>query len=199
MTNVQPPSPFDAAQLSLLAEARAARRKLRFASFIALSNVFGLGTFAFLSLALGLFDVSLSPMALALAALAWNEARGRQLLLAGDARAPRRLAQNQLALFGCVLLHCVYGAVLAWSGPGLLDSALLADPALPDVLGGAASSAGTSLEALTEWGRVAALVIYAAVIAGSAAVQGLTALYYSSLGPALRAFAAAPAWARELA
>jgi hypothetical protein len=197
--NVEPPSPLNEAQLQALAQARAAQRKLRFASFIALSNVIGLGTFAFLSLAFGLLELSLSPMAVALALLAWNEARGRRLLLDGDAQAPRRLAFNQLALFGCVLFHCIYSAVVAWTGPSLLDTVLLADPSLPDVLGGAADGAGTSLGELSQWGRVAALVIYGAVALGSAAVQGLTALYYSSLKPTVAALAAAPAWARELA
>jgi hypothetical protein len=197
--NVQPPSPLDEAQLQVLGQARAVRRKLRFAGFIALSNVIGLGTFAFLSLALGLFDLSLSPMAVALALLAWNEARGRRLLLDGDAGAPRRLAFNQLALLACVLVYCVYSAVAAWTGPSLLDSVLLTDPSLPDVLGGAADGAGTSLDELSRWGRVAALVIYGLVALGSAAVQGLTALYYSSLKPTVATLAALPAWARELA
>jgi hypothetical protein len=197
--NVQPPSPLDEAQLQVLAQARAVRRKLRFAGFLALSNVIGLATFAFLSLAFGLFELSLSPMAVALAVLAWNEARGRRLLLDGDARAPRRLAFNQLALLACVLVYCVYSAVTAWTGPSLLDSALLADPSLPDMLGGAADGAGTSLDELSHWGRVAALVIYGLVAFGSGAVQGLTALYYSSLKPTVAALAALPAWARELA
>jgi hypothetical protein len=183
----------------MVGRARAARRKLRFAAFMALTNVIGLGIFAFLSLALGLFDLSLSPMGLALGVLAWNEARGRRLLLDGDARATRRLAFNQLALLGCVLLYCAYNAYMAWTGPGVLDALLLVDPTLPDMLGDAANGAGTNLEELSQWGRTAALVIYGAVAIGSAAVQGLTALYYSSLAPAVAALAAVPAWARELA
>lgn len=196
--SVQAPTPLDEAQLAVLGQARAARRKLRLASIIALSNVIGLATFASLSLALGLSEQSLSPMALGLGALAWNEARGRRLLLDADVGAPRRLAFNQLALLGCVLVYCVYNAVVAWSGPSLLDTMLQADPSLPGLLGDAASGAGTSLEELGRWGRVAALVIYGAVAIGSAVVQGLTALYYSSLEPAVAALAALPAWAREL-
>jgi hypothetical protein len=190
---------LDEAQLAMLGQARAARGKLRFAGFLALTNVIGLATFAFLSLAVGLFELSLSPIGLALAVLAWNEARGRRLLLDGDARAPRRLALNQVALFGCVLLHCIYSAYVAWTGPSLLESVLLADPSLPDVLGGAADGAGTSLDELSRWGRAAALVIYGAVAVGSAAVQGLTALYYSSLKGTVAALGAVPGWARELA
>jgi hypothetical protein len=197
--SVKAPSPLDEAQLAVLGQARAARGKLRLASFIALSNVIGLATFAFLSLALGLLSSRFSPMALALGGLAWNEARGRRSLLDADVKAPRRLAFNQLALLGCVLVYCVYNAVVAWTGPSLLDTMLLADPSLPGLLGDAASGAGTSLEELGRWGRMAALVIYGAVAIGSAAVQGLTALYYASLGPAVAALASLPAWARELA
>jgi hypothetical protein len=97
-----------------------------------------------------------------------------------------------------VLVYCAYSAVVAWSGPSVLDTVLLADPTLPDLLGSAATDAGTNLEELSRWGRWAALVIYGAAAFGSAAVQGLTALYYASLKRAVAAFAAAPAWAREL-
>jgi len=196
--NQQTPSPLDEAQLAVLGQARAARGKLRFASFLALSNVIGLGTFAFLSLALGLFDLSLSPMAIALGVLAWNEARGRRLLLDGNTQGPRRLMFNQVALFVCVLAHCIYSAVVAWTGPSLLDSMSLVDPSLPEMLGDAASGAGTSLDELSQWGRTAAVVVYGGVVIVSAAVQGLTAFYYSSLGPAVAALAATPAWAKEL-
>jgi hypothetical protein len=190
---------LDDGQLALVGRARVATRKLRFAGFVALSNVVGLATFGFLSLLLGLFELSLSPMGLALVALAWNEARGRRLLLEGDVGAPRRLAFNQLALLACVLVYCGYNAYMAWAGPSPLDRVLLADPSLPDLLGGAASEAGSSIDELSRWGRMAALVIYGAVATGSAAVQGLTALYYSSLGPTVAALAAVPAWARDLA
>src|SRR5690606_34998056 len=111
------PSPLDEAQLSILARTRAARRKVRVGGLIALTNVAGLGLFAFLTFAFGLLELSLSPLALALAALAWNEARGRCWLIEADARAPRRLALNQLALLGCMLTYCIHGAYVAWTGP----------------------------------------------------------------------------------
>lgn len=199
MTPAQPPSPLDEAQLLVLGQARAARRKLRVASVLALIDVVGLASLAFSSLLLGMLELSLSPLGLALGVLAWNEAQGRRWLLAGDERAPRRLVINQLALFVCVLVHCTYSAVAAWTGPSLLDSMMSVDPTLPEVLGDAATGAGTSLDELSQWGRVAAVVIYASVALGSAAVQGLTALYYSSLRSVTATLAALPAWARELA
>jgi hypothetical protein len=45
---------------------------------------------------------------------------------------------------------------------------------------------------------VAALLIYGLVAVASVLVQGLTALYYRSLGASLEALATAPAWARAL-
>lgn len=193
---MQQPSPLDEAQLSTLAQTRAVRRKLRFASFIAASNVFGLGVCAVFSLAFGLFDSSLSPIGLALGALAWNEERGRRQLHAADVRAPRRLAQNQIALFAVVLVYCAYSAYAAWTGPSVVDALLLGHPELPDVLGEA--SGGASVDEMSQWGRTAALFVYGAIAAGSLIVQGLTAWYYASLRPTVEALAATPRWAREL-
>lgn len=195
---MQQPSPLDEAQLATLAQTRAIRRKLRFANFIAGSNVLGLGVCAIVSLASGLLDLSLSPIGLALGGLAWNEERGRRQLLAADVRAPRRLTINQIALFIAVLVYCGYGAYVAYTGPSLMDAVLSSHPELPDMLGEAAAGGGTSAEELSQWGRTAALYVYGAIAAGSLLVQGLTALYYSSLRPTVEAFAAAPPWAREL-
>jgi hypothetical protein len=195
---MQQASPLDEAQLSTLAKAREAKRKIRFAGFIALSNVFGLGLCAILSLGFGLLSLSVSPIGLALLALAWNEERGRNLLRATDFRAPRRLAINQVILFLVVLVYCLHSAYVAWTGPSLLDAVLQGHPELPEALGDGLGE-GTSVDALTEWGRVVALVVYGAVALGSLVVQGLTALYYLSLRPMVAALAAAPAWARELA
>jgi hypothetical protein len=194
---MQQPSPLDEAQLSTVAQTRALRRKLRFANFIASSNALGLGVCAVFSLAFGLVDLSLSPMGLALGALAWNEERGRRQLHAADVRAPKRLVLNQVALFIVVLAYCAHGAYVAWTGPNVLDTLLLNQPELPDVLG-EATSGGANVDELSQWGRTAALFLYGAIAAGSLVVQGLTALYYSSLRRTVEALAAAPAWAREL-
>jgi hypothetical protein len=195
---MQSPSPLDEAQLSTLAETRETVRKLRFGRGIALSNVIGLGVFGVLSLLIGVLDMSLSPIGVALVGLAWNEERGRRGLIEGDARAPRRLAINQVLLFVCVLAYCGYNAYAAWTGPSVLDAVLRDHPDLPDALGDAASQAGTSMDELSQWGRNISLIVYGAVAAGSLLVQGLTLLYYLSLRPTLATLAAAPPWARAL-
>jgi hypothetical protein len=195
---MQPPAPLDDAQVAVLEKARNIQRKLRFAGFIALSNVFALGFFAVLSVLFALLDLSVPFMGVALGALAWNEARGWQGLRAGEPAASRRLALNQLLLLAAVIVYCAVNAYQGYTGPSPLDAVMAADPSLPDALGQAATDVGTSMDELTQWGRVAALVIYAVVAVASLIVQGLTAVYYRSLGPSLEALAATPAWARAL-
>lgn len=193
---MQPPTPLDEAQLATLAATRAARRKLRVANFIAGSNGLGLGVCAIFSVASGLMETSLPLVGIALGVLAWNEERGRRQLLAADVRAPRRLALNQGALFIVVLVYCSYSAYTLYTdvGPNVIDAALSTHPELSDALG----ERGTSADELGQWIRSAALIANGAIAAGSLLVQGLTALYYRSLGPRVEALAAAPAWALEL-
>jgi hypothetical protein len=197
--NTPAASPLDPEQLLALAETRALTQKLRLARGIALMNALSLGTFAFLSLAFAAFDLGLSPMGLALAVLAWNEYRGRSGLIAADPRAPMRLALNQLALLGVVLLYCAWNAYATWTGPDPLQalsgqSAELS-AALKQLNGG---ESGSSLDDLGSWVRSAALIGYGAAAALSVLVQGWTAHYYRSLRPTVEALARAPEWARAL-
>jgi hypothetical protein len=98
-----------------------------------------------------------------------------------------------------VLVYCAHSAYVAWTGPSLLDAVLQGHPELPEALGdGALGGVGTSVDELSEWGRVVALVVYAAIAVGSLIVQGLTALYYRSLATTVAVLSAAPPWAREL-
>jgi hypothetical protein len=195
---MQSPAPLDDAQVAVLETTRNIQRKLRFAGFIALSNVCALGFFAVISVLFALLDLSVPVVGLALGALAWNEARGWRGLRAGDPAASKRLALNQLLLLATVIIYCAVSAYQGYTGPSPLDAVMGADPSLPDALGQAASDVGTSMDELTQWGRVAALIIYGIVAVASVIVQGLTAVYYRSLGPSLEALASTPAWARAL-
>lgn len=154
-------------------------RRVRWARLVAGGNVVGFGLGAVLSLALELPGISL--IGVALSALAWNEWRGRKLLLAADARAPRRLALNQLSSMVVVVLYCAVGAYAAWVGPSPLDAVLREQPELGEALHGA----GASSSDLNEWARSAALAVYGAMAVGSLVVQGLIAALYLSLRPAL--------------
>lgn len=191
-------APLDAEQLRVLGETRALGKKLRFARGVALTNVVSLAFLASSTLVLGAFSLSLSPVGLALAALAYNEERGRRLLVAVDPRAPRRLALNQLALLALIVVYCAWNAYAAWTGPDPLGALANQSDSLSDTLQEVSSQTGESFSELGRWARVAALLVYGIVLAVSALVQGLTAFYYHSLRASIAAFAAAPAWARAL-
>jgi hypothetical protein len=192
------PSPLDTEQLRVLGETRTLGRKLRTARGIALANAIGLGSFAFLALASDVVSLSLSPISVALGLLAYNEERGRRLLVALDERAPRLLALNQLALLGLMVVYCASNAYTVWSGPDPLVALTSQSAELGDTLREVSEQTGASFTELGSWARAAALATYAAVLAGSLLVQGLMARYYRSLRGSLDAFARAPAWARAL-
>ena len=190
--------PLDADQLRVLGETRTLGKKLRLARGVALTNVVSLAFFASSTLVLGAFSLSLSPVGLVLAALAYNEERGRRLLVAVDPRAPRRLAFNQLLLFALVVVYCIWNAYVAWTGPDPLDALASQSDSLNETLREVSSQTGESFSELGRWARMAALLVYGVVLAVSAVVQGLTAFYYHSLRASVEAYAAAPAWARAL-
>ncbi len=79
---------------------------------------------------------------------------------------------------------------MAWTGPSPLDAVFRAEPDLAEALGG--GDLGASLDELTDWGRSAALAVNGAAAAVSVLVQGMTALFYLSLRPAVAALAAEP-------
>lgn len=191
-------APLDADQLRVLGETRRLGKKLRLARGVAMTNVVSLAFLASSTLVLGAFSLTLSPVGVALAALAYNEERGRRLLVAVDPRAPRQLALNQLALFALVVVYCVWNAHAAWTGPDPLDALASQSDSLGETLREVSSQTGESFGELGKWARLAALLVYGVVLAVSAVVQGLTAFYYHSLRATVLAFAAAPAWARAL-
>ena len=196
--NTEAGVPLDADQLRVLGETRRLGKKLRLARGVAMTNVVSLAFLASSTLVLGVFSLTLSPVGVALAALAYNEERGRRLLVAVDPRAPRRLALNQLALLALVLVYCVWNAHAAWTGPDPLDALASQSDSLSETLREVSSQTGESFGELGKWARMAALIVYGVVLAVSAVVQGLTAFYYHSLRATVVAFAAAPAWARAL-
>lgn len=192
------PGPLDEAQLLALAETRQWTRKLRFARGLALTNVVSLACFSALSIGLGALGGTLSLVGLVLGALAWNEERGRAWLVAVDARAPRRLALNQLLLLLTVLVYSAWNMYVTWTGPDPLDALLQASPELTEVLKQTSSDSGQSFGDLGRLARSATLAMYAAVAVGSVLVQGLTCLYYASLRRTVEALSQAPPWARSL-
>ena len=191
-------SPLDPEQLLALAETRALNRKLRLARGLALANIISLASLAFLSLVFGAFELTLSPVGVMLGLFAWNEARGRSLLIDADRRAPARLALNQLALLGAVLVYCAIGAYTTWTGPDPLEALTGESSELAGALEQLEAETGQSLNELGSWARSVALFAYAALAVASLIVQGLTAYYYHSLRTIVDELARAPAWARSL-
>ncbi len=197
MTTQGPVRP-DPEQLQALAEARTLYGRLRPARGLALMNVVGLASFAALSLAVDALELSVSVIGLALAALAWNEAQGRALLIASSPRAPARLAQNQLALLVVVLLYCSWNAYAAWTEPDPLEALMSQSAELGAGLGQLDPAASQELNEIGSWARSAAIVSYAVIAVVSVLVQGLMAHYYRSLQSTVDALSRTPAWAREI-
>jgi hypothetical protein len=190
--------PLDAEQLRVLAETRALAKKLRLARGIALTNVVTLALFGLLSVLFDLVSLSLSPIGLALLALAYNEERGRRLVAALDWRGPRQLALNQLALFAVVFLYCAWSAYSAWFGPDPLAALSSQSAEIGETLEQLSQQMDGDLSELVSWARTVALLVYGSALVGSALVQGLLALYYRSLEPSVKALANTPEWARSL-
>lgn len=196
--NAPAASPLDAEQLRVLGQTRALGKKLRFARGIALTNVLSLAFFGLVSVLVGLFSLSLPLVGLALILLGVNEERGRRQLLALDARAPNRLAWNQLALFLLVLVYCAHSAYVTWYGPDPLAALSSQSAEIRDTLDQLSQQMDGGLSDLGAWARGVTVLIYAAALLASAAVQGLTALYYRSLRQSVETLAKAPEWARAL-
>jgi hypothetical protein len=196
--NAPAASPLDAEQLRILTQTRVLGKKLRFARGIALTNVVSLAFFGFVSVVIGLFSLSLPLVGLALIVLAVNEERGRRRLEALDTRAPKQLAWNQLALFLVVFVYCAHSAYVTWYGPDPLAVLSSQSGEISDTLDQLSQQMDGSVSDLGSWARVATVLVYGAALLASALVQGLTALYYRSLGSSVEALARAPEWARAL-
>jgi hypothetical protein len=191
-------APFDEEQLRILAEARTLTKKLRVARTLALLDVIGLTAFGIATLGLDASSLELSPIGLALLVLAYNEARGRSGLLALDRGAPIRLALNQIALFAVVLAYCAWNAYATWTGPNPLETIAAQSGELTTALRQLDAASGQDGAALWRWIRLAVLIGYGAVAAGSLVVQGAMAYYYRSLRRVVDGLARLPAWARTV-
>lgn len=142
-------------------------RAARVASFTAWT----VAIFGGISLLLGLTSPIGAAVGAALLAVAWNEFRGRRLLRALSPEGARVLGWNQLALLVVVILYCGWSVWSVRSGPG------------PEVRQ-LQELAGLPADFVSEM----ATVMYAAVAAIVAIVQGLLARYHFARGPRLEAY-----------
>ncbi len=147
-----------------LAEADPNARKVLSAAKVAAFNGWAIGVFAALSLLFALSSRTALVVGSGLVIVAWNELRGRKLLLRFDPRGPRLLGWNQLGLMGLVVAYCLWSIYIGLTGTAELD-ALLKE--LEPVTG----SIGDLQTTLT-------LAVYGGVITCTIIFQGLNALYY---------------------
>jgi len=160
-TNDGPASPQ---RQNKLAEADPSAQKVLSAAKVAAFNGWAIGVSAALSLLFALSSRTALVVGSGLAIVAWNELRGRKLLLRFDPRGPRLLGWNQLGLMGLVVAYCVWSIYTGLTGTTELD-ALLKEL---ELVTGPIGDLQTTLT----------LAVYGGVITGTIIFQGLNALYY---------------------
>ncbi len=158
----------EAHQLELmLANQRA--RKIRRAARVAAFNGWVTGILAGCAAPFIVFGMTNLLIAGALAFIAYNEFRGRKLLLQFNPSAAKLLGWNQIGLLGLIVVYCLWMIYASFAGSSELVSQLTVPPEAADALGTA------DIEQLF---RVIVLAMYGLVIVLSAIFQGLNALYY---------------------
>lgn len=186
-----PAGPLTGDHLQALALANQRGRKIRNAAGVARFNGVCLIVFSGLSLliamvaaVLGEFDWVAVVMGAGLGGLAWNELRGRTLLLQLNPRGPAVLGWNQLALLGLILAYAGWMMYSGLTAPNPYEEMMRTEPMLKGMLG----DIGNLHKTLT-------LVIYGAVMIVTVVFQGLNSLYYFTRGRVLRSYLAqTPAW-----
>jgi hypothetical protein len=190
-----PESPLTPQHLETVAAATRRARSLRAAGRLAMFNAICFGTFSaagllwFLgAMAFGELDWIAGVMGVGLGAIAWNELRGRRLLLAFDTRAPRVLGWNQLALLALIVAYAVTMMCLHLAGPNPYEEAVQREPRLARVLGD-----------VGRMYRLLNVAVYGALIVATLIFQGLNALYYFTRARVLRNYLQqTPTWALQL-
>lgn len=180
--------PLSPSQLSQLDEANRSAAKLRRAAGVASFSAWSMASFSAMTLPFGLLSLSSLITGIALGAFAWNEFRGRRLLLALDESGPRTLANNQLLLMAMLTIYSLWNIYSALASPGELETQLQAMPELQ-----------TSLGSLNELYKTVTIGVYGGLIIFSVIFQGLQARYYSTRQRLLTEhIKRTPAWVLEL-
>ena len=148
-----------------MAEPERSARKVRNAAKVAAFNGWAFGISAAVSLLFGLSSGTALVVGAGLAIVAWNELRGRKLLLRSDPRGPRLLGWNQLGLMGLLVAYCVWSIYAGLTGTS---------PELDALLKQLEPMAGS----IDDLKRTLTLALYGGVIIGTILFQGLNALYY---------------------
>jgi hypothetical protein len=176
-------------------EASSRRSKpIRKAARVAAFNGWTTAVFALFSAPFACF----SPVGLAvfagLAAVAWNEFRGRRRLVAFDPRGATILGWNQLGLLLMIALYCGWSLYHGLAGAGSLEAQLAASPELKSAVGSL-----QEIEGLEHLYRTLVVAIYGSVILLSVIFQGANAIYYFTRRGLIEGYLSdTPAWVLDL-
>ena len=180
--------PLSPAQQRELVEANRRARKIVRATKVAAFNGWSFGLFAALTLPFALFSLTSLVMGLGLAAVAYNELRGRRLLCNFDPNAPRILGWNQLGLMGLLIAYSLWNIWIGFNAPSPYSEEIAATPELGPMLG-----------SIDDLYRQVTLIVYGGLIVFSVIFQGLNALYYFTREKHLQSYLnQTPAWVVDL-
>jgi hypothetical protein len=148
-----------------------------------------------------LLDASLLLVGVVLGVFGAVELWGGQRMRALDARAPRVLALNQVAIFVVIALYCAVQIHGGLNGPSPYEAMTSAYPELGDLTtDGAVPDAQALGDSVDGIYRVAIVIFYLVLLAGAGAYLGVCAAYYLARRRALAEYLDhTPAWVRELA
>ena len=176
--------PLSPEQMQAVTLANQRAKKLRSAARIAKFNGVSLGTFSGLSLLFvaggaifGEFDWLGVIMCVGLGVLAWNELRGRKLLLQFNPRSPGILGWNQVALLGLIVVYAAWMLGVAMFGANPYEEAIRNEPMAAQMLG----DVGGLYKTLS-------VTMYGSLIVGTIIFQGLNSLYYFTRARLLQAY-----------
>ena len=180
-TPTDPSNPLSLDHFRLIEEGRARGRRLISASRFAAFNAWSLAIFAVLSALFAITgDYSSLVVGVVLGIFAVNEFRGTAYLKSFDARGPRLLGWNQIALGFALVAYSIYSFFNA-STSSLTSMASTGDPELD-----------RQVQSLTS---VVKLGLYGTLAAIGVIVPGLTALYYFTRARLIRDMVNnTPAW-----
>lgn len=153
-----------------LAAARKRAEPVLRAARVASFNAWTTAILTVASAPFALFSLAGLGIFVGLALVAWNEFRGRRLLLKFEPSGATLLGWNQLGLLALITTYCLWAIYANLWGSESIEDQLNANPELRAAFG--------SLDGLTQLIQPIVLAFYGLVIALSAVFQGGNALYY---------------------
>lgn len=183
------PPPLTPEQFHQWTTAQIAYRPIRRAVGVAAFDAWCTAIFAGLTVLCGFSTPAALLLGLGMGGVAFVSFRGLAGLRKLDVRAPKMLALNQVALAVMISLYGAWNLYAHATGRASpLDSAVMQDPALKEMLG--------SVEGLA---RQLAIVTYSAVIAATWLAQGSAAWFYARRTRMIRAYRGeTPEWVVRL-